>query len=121
MIRMQHISLSFRWEHDFHVIIQGVVDDQIDKSFLSIPSGMAVDVRIFNIFAATIIYLVSHESIPEEHRKIVRARIKGFVLQKSVIGRCESIVEYHTVGIFREAAQFIECAFFRATSRYASV
>ena len=32
MIRMQHISLCFGGKHDFQVIIQGVIDDQIDEN-----------------------------------------------------------------------------------------
>ena len=108
MLGMEHIALGVCGQIHFKPIGQGIVDHQPDAACFAILAGMTVDMRVLSIHMRTVIDFRAHQSVPEQYSKIVGARIKGSVLQKAVVRRCEGIVEDRAVGDFGEAAQLIE-------------
>ena len=105
-------GIPIRAPGNFHFRYGGkrVVDDQVCDSRLSILAGMAVYMRTLSPRVAAAIYGSSHQPVPEQNSKVIRARLKAAMLQEPVIGGGQRVVEDHTIGDCGEATQLIERA-----------
>ena len=71
---------------------------------------MAVNVSAFANLDAAVVNGVAHQPCPQKHREIVGTRHIIVVVEESVVGRSEGVVEDDTVGDGAEFAELVERA-----------
>lgn len=82
-----------------------VVDDQIHQTGLAVSAAVGVDMRALGVLNAGFIDGRTHQTVPEQHCKVVGAGLKGAVLEQAVVGGSQGVVEDDTIGNGAERAQ----------------
>ena len=107
---MQGIAQGGCGERDGKGICQRVVDDEINGSGQTVFAGAAENVDLLPAEVIAVIYVRSHEPVPQQNGKVIGAGQEGAVLQKPVVRGGQRVVEDHAVGDGAVAAQLVERA-----------